>query len=104
MRCPQLTGVGTNLGLSGKLKMNAMTVPPRRIGMVNGKRQEAGPAIYEHPNSSHKHRIKPREQKIPKLETCSPRLFAFAVSACHTDTVAMMPPVPKPRMSLETMS
>ena len=67
------------------------------IGTASGNRHEAELSMKEQPNSNHKHNIKPEAQKIPKLATCSPLLLALAVSDCHTLTVAMMPPVPRPR-------
>lgn len=93
-----------HLGLSGRLKIEAITIVPNTTGNANGSLQDADESIYEQPNSSHKATMRPRAQKIPKLETCSPRLFALAVSACQTLTVAMMPPVPSPRTMREMMN
>jgi hypothetical protein len=106
-------------GLSGNLKMNVCTMVPNTTGNASGSLrsvsashmpanyrpsylQDAEETMYEQPNSSHRATMSPRPQKIPKLETCSPRLLAFAVSACQTLTVAMMPPVPRPRTTRET--
>ena len=43
-------------------------------------------------------------QKMPKAETWEPRLEALESSDCQTEVVAMMPPVPRPRMIRETMN
>ena len=79
-------------------------MPDKTIGTASGNRQEAELSMKEQPNSNHRHRIKPDAQKMPKLATCSPLLLALAVSDCQTLTVAMMPPVPRPRKIRATMN
>lgn len=64
------------LGLSGRLKMNAITMAENTTGSTSGKRQDAELLMNEQPNSSHKQTMRPRPQYIPNALTCSPRLSA----------------------------
>ena len=91
-------------GLSGSEKMEMQTRNERNIVNANGKRHdtELG-CVYDMPKATHNAKAIPDPQKIPKAETCWPRFSAFDTSDCHTETVAIMPPVPRPSTIRPTM-
>lgn len=85
--------------------MNAITIIENSRGSASGNRQETElGSVKDTPNESQRAMERPIPQNVPKPDTWLPRLVALDSSDCQTETVAMIPPVPKPRTILAMMN
>lgn len=60
--------------------------------------------VNDIPRPTHSDSERPDPVKTPKAETWLPRFSAFETSDCQSDTVAIIPPVPKPRKMRPTIN
>jgi hypothetical protein len=81
-----------HLGDSGRVNINVITTIGKINWIKNGKRQANELSTKCVPKSIQRARARPMPQKMPKPETCDPRLCGFESSACQTLVVDMMPP------------
>lgn len=92
-------------GLSGKEKMKILSKLENRRLRIRVKRHDTEFGwVNDIPKPTQSDSERPDPVKTPKAETCLPRLSAFETSDCQSETVAVIPPVLRPRMMRPTMN
>lgn len=82
-----------------------MTKIAREVCKINGTRQDTElVTMNENPRSIHNEAAIPKDTNRPSATTCEPRSDDPEISDCHTGTVAVVAPVPKPWTNLATMN